>query len=46
MHRELLEDPAVYPTQEIMDTLQPNKALPPKQERLRTRTWAHFKTGI
>jgi len=46
MHRELLQDPAIYPTPEIMNTLQPNKALPPKQERLRTRTWAHFKTGI
>lgn len=42
----LRNDPAVYPTPEIMEVLHPNKALPPKQERLRTRAWANFKTGM
>ena len=46
MDKRLLQDPAIYPTPQIMQALQPNMALPPKQERLRTRTWAHFKTGI
>ena len=43
---EILNDPAVFPTQEIVDRMQINQSLPPKQERLRTRTWARVKTGM
>jgi putrescine transport system substrate-binding protein len=39
-------DPAVYPPQEVIDRLQMTYTLPPKQERLRTRAWAHAKTGM
>jgi putrescine transport system substrate-binding protein len=43
---EILSDPAVYPTPEILATLQPKMTLPPKVERLRTRIMARVKTGL
>jgi putrescine transport system substrate-binding protein len=46
VREELRNDPAVYPTESILKVLHPNKALPPKLERLRTRAWARFKTGM
>src|SRR5262245_60965186 len=43
---EILSDPAVYPTAEILATLQPKMTLPPKVERMRTRIMARVKTGL
>ncbi len=43
---EILDDPAVYPTPEILAALQPKMTLPPKSERLRTRIMARVKTGL
>lgn len=43
---EILNDPAVFPTPEIVALMQISQSLPPKQERVRTRTWARVKTGM
>jgi len=43
---EILRDPAVYATPEIVDRLVTTDTLPPKTERLRTRAWARAKSGI
>jgi putrescine transport system substrate-binding protein len=43
---EIIADPAVYPTPDILATLQPKMTLPPKVERLRTRIMARVKTGL
>lgn len=43
---EVLSDPAVYPTPDVLARLRMTRTLPPKSERLRTRAWAHAKTGM
>lgn len=39
------EDPAIYPTPEVMDKLFGVHPLSPAGERIRTRTWSAIKTG-
>jgi putrescine transport system substrate-binding protein len=46
IHPELLNDPAIYPTPEVIASLEPKMALPPKMERIRTRIMARVKTGL
>jgi len=43
---QVRDDPAVYPPPDVISRLQMTYTLPPKQERLRTRAWAHAKTGM
>ena len=40
------DDPAIYPPDDIIAILKAKTILDPKQERLRTRLWARFKTGM
>ena len=42
----ITSDPAIYPTDQLMERLHGSKLLPPKQQRLRTRVWSRLKTGI
>jgi putrescine transport system substrate-binding protein len=42
---EILADPAIYPTEEVIQRLQLTHTLPPKIERLRTRAFARVKAG-
>jgi putrescine transport system substrate-binding protein len=43
---EISSDPAIYPDAEIWQRLHESKVLPPKEQRLRTRSWIKVKTGI
>ena len=43
---EILADPAIYPTEDVIRLLQLNRSLPPKIERLRTRAFARVKAGM
>jgi len=43
--KDVREDPAVYPTPDVMPKLQPDLAESPQFTRLLTRTWTRFKTG-
>jgi putrescine transport system substrate-binding protein len=45
MDQAVRTDPAVYPPQEIVDKLYVNSELPPKIQRLMTRSWTKVKTG-
>lgn len=42
---EIKNDPAIYPTQEVMDNLFVDLALPSDFARLQTRAWTRVKTG-
>lgn len=42
---ELRDNPNVYPPEEVQASLYSVEMLPPKLERLRTRTWSKIKTG-
>jgi putrescine transport system substrate-binding protein len=42
---EILSDPAIYPTEQMIRRLQLTRTLPPKIERLRTRAFARVKAG-
>jgi putrescine transport system substrate-binding protein len=42
---DILSDPAIYPTEEVVRRLQLTHTLPPKIERLRTRAFARVKAG-
>jgi putrescine transport system substrate-binding protein len=42
---EILEDPAIYPTGEVMANLYALKAKTPQFDRLLTRSWTRIKTG-
>ena len=44
--KEVLNDPAVYPTPEIMNRLFFTEVDPPKYTRIKTRIFSRFKTGI
>ncbi|MNT80274.1 Putrescine-binding periplasmic protein precursor [compost metagenome] len=39
------DNPTVYPSQAVLDTLFPLEPLPLKLERVRTRVWSKVKTG-
>lgn len=41
----VLSDPAVYPSQEVLDRLFTTTALPPRAQRVQTREWTRVKTG-
>ena len=43
---EISGDPAIYPGEEIWDRLYEAKNLPPKQQRVRTRSWIKIKSGL
>lgn len=45
MQAEIRDDEAVYPPQEVLDNLFVSSELPPKIQRLMTRTWTKVKTG-
>lgn len=42
----ITSDPAIYPDAVTRARLHPTVVLPPKQERLRSRTWTKVKTGL
>ena len=44
--KEILEDPSVYPTPEVMARLFPEQTPTPELERMRTRLWTRVKTGM
>lgn len=41
----LRDNPALYPSKEIMSPLYPLETLPLRLERVRTRSWTKIKTG-
>lgn len=43
---EIASDQAIYPDKKTLRRLSPNKALPPKRERLRSRVWTRIKSGL
>jgi putrescine transport system substrate-binding protein len=45
VREELRNDPAIYPTAEVMQRMHTPFVLPPKTERLRSRAWSRVKTG-
>ncbi|WP_457969040.1 polyamine ABC transporter substrate-binding protein [Pseudomonas sp. R4-84] len=45
MDQEVRTDEAVYPPQEVVDKLYVNSELPPKIQRLMTRSWTKVKSG-
>lgn len=42
---QLRDNPALYPSKEVMSTLYPLETLPLRVERVRTRVWTKVKTG-
>ena len=46
MDPEILNDPRIYPPDEVMERLFPDRASSQAVDRLRTRFWNRFKTGI
>ncbi len=44
--RHVVSDPAIYPRDEALEKLTPQMVMPPKIERIRTRTWSRVKTGM
>ena len=45
MDQAVRTDPAVYPPQAVLDKLYVNSELPPKVQRLMTRSWTKIKSG-
>ncbi|WP_028238601.1 polyamine ABC transporter substrate-binding protein [Stutzerimonas azotifigens] len=45
MDPEVRNDPSVYPSQEVIDRLYVSAELPPKVQRLMTRSWTKIKSG-
>jgi putrescine transport system substrate-binding protein len=45
MDQDIRNDEAVYPSQEIVDRLYVNSELPPKIQRVMTRSWTKIKSG-
>ncbi len=43
--KALLDDPNIYPPEDVARRLFPDKMATPEIERLRTRTWTKIKTG-
>jgi putrescine transport system substrate-binding protein len=44
--KEISQDKAIYPDAEIWQRLYPSDVLPPKQQRVRTRSWTKIKSGL
>ncbi|VEF10907.1 polyamine ABC transporter substrate-binding protein [Pseudomonas fluorescens] len=45
VEQKIRDNPGVYPSRKVLDTLFPLEPLPLKMERVRTRTWNTVKTG-
>ena len=45
MDQEVRQDPSVYPPQDVLDRLYVSAELPPKIQRLMTRSWTKVKSG-
>ena len=45
VEKKVRDNPGVYPSRQVMDTLFALEPLPLKMERVRTRTWNTVKTG-
>ena len=45
IEKEILDDPAIYPTPDIMKRLQLSEVMQPKYERMRTRAFTRYKIG-
>ncbi len=45
MEQAVATDPAVYPAQDVLDKMFVNAELPPKVQRLMTRSWTKVKSG-
>lgn len=45
INKDLLDDPNVYPSEDVQAQLFPDKVATPEVERLRTRSWTKIKTG-
>ncbi|GLR62918.1 polyamine ABC transporter substrate-binding protein [Marinospirillum insulare] len=45
MDEDVLNNPAVYPAQAVLDSLFISKPLPSKVQRIKTRSWTRFKSG-
>ncbi|WP_313741210.1 polyamine ABC transporter substrate-binding protein [Pseudomonas sp.] len=45
MDQAVANDPAVYPAQDVLDKMFVNAELPPKVQRLMTRSWTKVKSG-
>jgi len=43
---EIANDPAIYPTADVLSILYPSQSLAPKVERLRSRLWTRVKAGL
>ncbi len=43
--KEVLEDPAIYPTEETVKKLYTTTTKPPKINRVQNRIWTKVKTG-
>ena len=46
MDEEILNDPRIYPPEDVMARLFPDRASSQAVDRMRTRLWNRFKTGI
>ncbi|KAA5604183.1 polyamine ABC transporter substrate-binding protein [Roseospira marina] len=46
LDEEVLNDPRIYPADDVLDRLFPDRASTQAVDRLRTRLWSKFKTGI
>ena len=42
---EIIEDPSIYPPDDVKAKLFPDLVKSPKYDRLVTRAWTRFKTG-
>ena len=42
---EIVDDPSIYPPQEVLDNLFPSGFLEPRTERILTRLWTRVRTG-
>jgi len=45
IEKEILDDPAIYPTPDIMKRIQLSEVMQPKYERMRTRAFTRYKIG-
>ncbi len=45
LEKEVMEDPAVYPSEEVLEKLYTTTAYEPKVQRVVTRAWTRVKTG-
>ena len=46
VHPEIVNNPAIYATDEVLHNSTVQKLFPPKIERIRTRVWSRVKTGM